>query len=238
MVSGWVFPGRQENFLPTVQIDMVALPDQVKAADQPALDPTLPVKDAPPPLAPPPEPEASADSMPEPPDRRAEMALQKERDAQKEAKKALERLRQQVKRDQKAEDRRREELIERRQADLKRFEEAYRSAIRGNQTNQGTSMTGEMKATMNAYAGRVVEKVRSNWALPAFLQGRGLQASLRIYIDARGNLARYQFSRMSGNEAFDNYVKGAVQKSSPFAPPPEEMARGLRNSGLELDFPL
>ena len=29
---------------PTVQIDMVALPDQVKSQDNPALDPSLPVK--------------------------------------------------------------------------------------------------------------------------------------------------------------------------------------------------
>jgi TonB family protein len=91
---------------------------------------------------------------------------------------------------------------------------------------------------MNAYAGHVVEKVRSNWALPVYLQGRGIQASLRIYLDARGNVLRYQFSRPSGNDTFDENVVGAVKKSSPFAPPPEEMARGLRNSGLELDFPL
>lgn len=91
---------------------------------------------------------------------------------------------------------------------------------------------------MNAYAGHIRERLRQNWGLPVFLQDKGLRAVVRMYIDERGNILRYNFTSVSGNDAFDSYVKAAVKGASPLAPPPEEMAKGLRNSGLEVQFPL
>jgi outer membrane biosynthesis protein TonB len=230
---------KAEMFQPSVQIDMVALPDLVKSQEARPLDPTLPVKDAPPP---PPKEEVMAkpEPKPEPKPRPDEMALEKakEKKAENDAKKALERLKAERQKEQRAEDKRREELVNKREEDLKRFEEAYRSAIKGNQTNQGTSSTGSLQETVNAYAGHIRERLHGNWALPVWLQDKGLRAVVRMYIDGRGNIVRYQFTAVSGNDAFDNYVKGTVQRSSPFAPPPEEMAKGLRNSGLEVQFPL
>lgn len=244
-VGGWLSP-HSELFQPTVQIDMVALPDQVKQSDPQPIDTTLPVKDKDPPPAPEPEPDPEPEkktvNAPEPEKPLADaMALEqaKKKEAEKRAKEALQRLRDQAKRSQREEDRKRQQdLLDKKKEDMKRFEEAYRSAIRGNQTNQGTSATGAMQATMNAYAGHVTEKLRANWSLPAWLQSQGLRAVMRIYIDNRGNVIRYQMMQSSGNDTFDEYVKGCVQRSNPFAPPPEEMARGLRNSGMEVLFPL
>jgi TonB family protein len=237
---------KAEMFQPTVQIDMVALPDLVKSQENRPLDTTLPVKDAPPPPPPPPKEEEPAMAKPEPKPEpepkpsKDEMALEKvkEKKAENDAKKALERLRAERQKEQRAEDKRREEALNKREEDLKRFNEAYRSAIKGNQTNQGTSSTGELQATMNAYAGHIRERLRQNWGLPAFLQDKGLRAVVRMYIDDSGKILRYNFTAVSGNEAFDSYVRAAVKDSSPFAPPPEEMAKGLRNSGLEVQFPL
>jgi outer membrane biosynthesis protein TonB len=180
------------------------------------------------------------DPKTEPKPKPDEMALEKakEKKAENDAKKALERLKAERQKEQRAEDKRREAEVNKREADLKRFEEAYRSAIKGNQTNQGTSATGALQETLNAYAGHIRERLRGNWALPAFLQDKGLRAVVRMYIDGRGNIVRYQFTAVSGNNAFDNYVTDTVKRSSPFAPPPEEMAKGLRNSGLEVQFPL
>jgi colicin import membrane protein len=238
MAIGSFFAPKPLLFVPTVQIDMVALPDQVKQQQAEPLDLTKPVKDVPPPPAPP-ETKKEAEAAPEPektaPD---EMALKREREAEKRAKSALERMREQLKKDQKQEQDRKRLALEKRKADLKKFEEAYRAALRGNKQNTGTSSSGEMQATMNAYAGHITERLRANWALPAFLQDKGLRASVRIYIDGRGQLTRMQFTLSSGNNSFDSYVEGAVRKSSPFAPPPEEMASGLRGSGMEVLFPL
>ncbi len=240
-LGNFVFPSKGMEFLPSVQIDMVALPDLVKSQDNSFVDKSLPVKDAPPPPPPPEQASKDEDVMkkPEPePKKDDAMALKKQKEAEREAKKALEALRNQKQKSEREEAKKRQELVNRREEDLKRFEETYRAAIRGNQVNDGDSSSGAMQATANAYAGHIREKLNSNWALPTFLQSKGYRAVVRIYIDARGNIVRYFFTQYSGNEAFDNYVKASLQNSTPFAPPPEEMAKGLRNAGLEVQFPL
>lgn len=242
VASEFISPSTSEIFQPSVQIDMVALPDLVKAQNAPVVDTTLPVKDAPPPPPPPPPPEekapvAKAEEKPEPAVA-DEMALKKEKAAESEAKKAMERLKAQMRKQQREEERLREAEINKRQEGLKRFEETYRAALRGNQTNQGTSASGAIAEARNAYFGHMTERLRSNWALPAWLQGKGLRAVVRMYVDNRGHAIRYNFVQSSGNDVFDEYVKRAIKDSSPFAPPPEEMAKGLRNNGLELEFPL
>lgn len=237
LLGNLVFPSTAEVFLPSVQIDMVALPDLVKSQNQPVLDKTLPVKDAPPP---PEAPQKTAEKEPEPRDNAKDdrMSIEREKQAAIDAKKALERLRNQVKKTQAEEvEKARRELLEKRQADLARFKEAYRSVVKGNQVNEGTSMTGVTEETKNAYIGHVQEKIRANWALPAWLQGRGLKAQALVQIDSRGNVAGFQILRSSGNEAFDEFVETAVKRSGPFAPPPEEMSRTVR-SGLGVNFPL
>lgn len=233
VVGQWVAPNNTEMFQPTVQIDMVALPDLVKSQSQP-LDTTLPVKDAPPPA----RKEEAAEKDEPTPAPVPEKESKKEREAESDAKKALERLRAEVKKEQKEEDKRRRELVNKREEELKRFEETYRAAIKGNQVNQGTSATGAMQATLNAYVGHIREKLNGNWALPVWLQSAGLRAEVRMYLDARGNIIRYTFTKSSGNQTFDEYVEGTLKRSSPFAPPPEEMAKGLRNSGIGVQFPL
>jgi TonB family protein len=235
-----VFPGDPEMFVPTVQVDMVALPDLVKSDKEPVLDKTLPVKDEPAPKEKPaekvaekePEKAKPKDEPPKP----DEMTLKRERDAA--AKKALDRLREEMKKAQKeAEKKKQEDLADKRKENQKRFEEAFRNALKGNQVNEGTSTTGVTEATKNAYVGMIQQTIRNNWGLPAWLQNRGLSAAVVIQIDGRGNVVGFRFLKTSGNDTFDEYVKSAVQQSSPFAAPPEEMARTVR-SGVGVRFPL
>lgn len=236
IASSFVFPHQSMLFLPSVQIDMVALPDLVKNQEAPTPDLSLPVKENAPP--PPPPAKAEPDEMKAPAEK-AEKSPVPEKKLKEDAKNALERLREmQKKKTAKEAQKEREELLTERQKELKRFEETYRSAIRGNQKNEGTSSTGDLQTAVNAYAGHIREKLNSNWALPVYLQSKGLRAVVRMYIDGKGNILRYQFTEPSGNDVFDNNVKGALQRSTPFAPPPEEMAKGLRNSGIEVQFPL
>lgn len=236
MIGGIACPQKSLVVNPSVQIDMVALPNQVKQENPEPIDPTLKVKENPPP-----PPEEKQPDEPEPAPIKAPPPA-KEKDAAKEAKSALERLREQVKKNEKkqeAENRKKQqEQLEKRKEDLKRFDEAYRNAISGNQTHKGTSSTGDMSETLNAYGGHIIEVIRSNWGLPAFLQGKGLRASVIIKIGASGgSAAQITFLQRSGNTAFDEYVEAAVKRSK-FAPPPEELARSLRNTGVEVNFPL
>jgi len=224
-----VFQNHTEAFLPTIQIDMVALPDQTKNPDNNPIDFTKQVKENVKPT--PPEPNA-------PKEERMEFAEEKKppkKDSEKKAQSALERLREEVEKERK----RKEDLLaKKKKDDLKKFEDQYRAPIRGNQVNQGTSTSGVMAATMNAYAGHVVDRVRSNWGLPPYLSNQGLRAEVRIFIDSSGNLLRYQFTQASGNQVFDDYVKASITRAAPFAPPPAEMSRGLRSGGIDLQFPL
>lgn len=236
-INTFVFPSKPITINPSVQIDMVALPSQVKQENPDPIDTTLPVKQEPPP----PAKEETQPDEPEPAPIKAPSPT-KEKDAAKDAKSALARLKEQMKKEEKkkvAENRKQnQEQLEKRQQDLKRFEETYRSAIQGNQVHKGTNSTGDMQETTDAYLGHINERIRSNWGLPAWLQNKGLRAEVIVNIDASGKVVRFVFRRNSGNDVFDEYVKTAVTKSSPFAPPPEELAKTLRNSGLQVNFPL
>jgi TonB family protein len=238
LIGNLILPGNPELFVPTVQIDMVALPDLVKSQKEQILDKTLPVKDEPAPKEKPAEKVAEKEpekTKPKDEPKPDEMTLKRERDAA--AKKALERLREEMKKAQKdAEKKKLEELADKRKENQKRFEEAFRNALKGNQVNEGTSTSGVSEATKNAYIGMIQQTIRSNWGLPAWLQNRGLSAAVVIQIDGRGNVVGFRFTKPSGNDTFDEYVKSAVQQST-FAPPPEEMARTVR-SGVGVRFPL
>ena len=128
---------------------------------------------------------------------------------------------------------------DKRKKDLAAFNEKYRQALRGNQKNQGDSATGEVgQAVMNAYQGHMLNKLRQNWALPNYLQGKGYRATIRIFINSRGQVVRKSFIRTSGNDMFDNNVESAVDQANPFMPPPAEMAGGLSSQGVDVNFPL
>lgn len=234
-----ISPGTPEFFVPTVQVDMVALPDQVKSQTEQVLDKSLPVKEEPAPKEK--AVEKTAEKEPDKPKvvdapKPDEMSLKRDRDAA--AKKALERLREEMKKSQKdAQKKKLEELADQRKENQKRFEEAFRNALKGNQVNEGTSTSGVTEATKNAYIGVIQQTIRNNWGLPPYLQGRGLSAAVVVQINSGGAVVGFRFTKTSGSDAFDDYVKSAVQQSSPFPAPPEEMARTVRN-GIGVRFPL
>ncbi len=225
---------------PSVLVDIVALPTEVKNNDQAPPDATLPPKPnmpPPPPSSPPATPEIATKPEPKAPaPDEDEMSLERRKEAQakKRAEAALKRMRELLRRERLAE----EERQQKRKADLEAFEKKYRQAISGNKKNDGTSLTGQMRATLNAYVGAITDKIRSNWALPSFLQDQKLVAWIVIHIDGRGNVVAMEFTRVSGNKLFDDYAEGAIRRSSPLPSPPTEMASGLRKSGVEVKFPL
>ncbi|HEY8278372.1 MAG TPA: cell envelope integrity protein TolA [Bdellovibrionota bacterium] len=245
---GSFFVAKPLLLTPSVQIDMVALPKNVKNDEAPPVDTSLPVKENPPPPPPPeeksePEPKEEEVALPKAkpePKPVDDLALkrQKEKEAEKRAKEALKKVRDQLKKEKEEEEEKKQAALEKRKADLKKFEQRYREAIAGNQTNTGSSDTGQLNATINAYAAHITGKIRSNWELPSFLQSQNLSAKIVIYIDSRGHVVKMEFTKVSGNAIFDDKAEAAVRRSNPFFPPPAEMASGLRNSGIEVKFPL
>jgi len=217
LLGNFIFPTKRDLLLPTIQVDMVALPSQTKKSEQ-NFDTALPIKE-------------------ENPPEESSLVIKKEVkiDASKAAKSALAKLKEEVelsRKEKNKQDKNKKKL------DLQRFEAAYRSAISGNQTNNGDSANGILAETRNAYFGHLASRLRGNWSLPAWLQSKGLRASVVIYVSGSGEIARFRFLKESGNDVFDDYVKATLQRSSPFAPPPTEMSKDLRNTGIEVNFPL
>lgn len=223
----YLIPQRTNSFSPSIQVDIVELPDFVKNEKR-LVDTSLPVKDEPVPKEAPPEPKQ--------PD---EMTLKEKKEKvekvdEKKALSALEKIKQQVKQREDAEKRK---LLEQRMKEAKQFDEKFRNKLGGNNLNQGNSVSGTLTNAINAYAGHVTDKIRNFWEIPPFLQNKNLRAVINLYIDANGS-ARYYFKLKSGDTVFDNLVKDAIDRSLPFAPPPAELVGPLKRSGMEVRFPL
>lgn len=238
MLSQFVFPSKAILFNPSVQIDMVALPNQVKEANPEAIDKSLPVKDEPPPPSKPEPQEEEPEAVPIPEKQKAaEPTIKNKKEVEKRAKSAVEKLREQMKKEREEIEQKKQEELSKREENLKKFKEKYRAAIRGNQTNEGTSLTGDMQATVNAYGGAVVERLKPNWNLPVYLQSKGLRASVRVYLDGRGYLVRYQMSQGSGNDAFDEYVIKTIKAAIPSPLPPRRWQEACEILASRYRFP-
>jgi TonB family protein len=246
---GAIFAPRPIVVMPTIHVDMVALPTQVKNNDEPPPDFSKPVGPATPVVE---EPKADPDQIAKPEPREAtpkpqpvrpavdEMVLErkKEAEAKKRAEAALKRMRDQLKKERLAEEQKKKAALEKRRADLKAFEQKYRQAVAGNTKNEGNALSGQLAATTDAYSSAVADRIRAHWALPTFLQGQNLKATIVVHIDARGNVVQMEFTRVSGNTLFDNNAEKAIRNSSPVPPPPAELASSVRRGGMVVSFPI
>lgn len=232
-INGIFFPAKPMEYKPTVQVDIVALPDQTKIANQ-VIDTTLPIKDIPPPPETTKEPEADKQAMAKP-ESKAEKAKKEAKVNPKDARSALQKLKDEIEKESRA---KADAAAEKKRQAVKEFEARYRSALRGNQLNSGSSTDGALETVQNAYVGHIVERIRANWSLPTYLRTQNLRASVIIYIDNRGVIYRHVFRQVSGNEQFDDFIRTTLQRASPLAPPPSELAERLKQSGMELLFPL
>ncbi|RYZ58469.1 MAG: TonB family protein [Proteobacteria bacterium] len=78
----------------------------------------------------------------------------------------------------------------------------------------------------NKYRGYLIGIIRRNYALPTTyqLQKSDARATLAIVIGATGELMQAEIQQSSGDSVFDDYCVRAVNKSSPFNPPPANLA--------------
>jgi TonB family protein len=111
--------------------------------------------------------------------------------------------------------------------------------IKGNQLSPGSSISGDAKeALVASYYDHLRDRLQENWTLPPWISRQNLAAQVQIYIDQQGRLHHIKFVKTSGNTQFDEAVKKAVQESQPFPNPPEELASSLVSDGILVGFPL
>lgn len=211
IIKSLVFPSDPTPYSPTLRVDVVDLPDIMKK--------DLHNIGALPPL---PEPPKEKESAPKEKAEPEEMAM---------------------KRAEKPDAKRKDKMsnaIARIKA-LNKIKEGEEEAkvIKGNQVSKGLALGGDAKERAEpSYYDLVHQKIKENWELPIWLARQELRAQVLIRIDSRGNLRNFAFVQTSGNAQFDAAVKQAVQKSSPFDPPPAQAAANVFVDGIQLGFPL
>ncbi len=224
VLKSFIFPDTPKEYLPSIRVDLVGLPSQ-KKNEVPLPKPAEIEKPAAKPIAAPiPEKKPILKAETESGDysiaKKKKIKIEhakKEKEAQKKLKQALERIK----------------AIER----IKAL--AGGDEVKGNKISKGSALTGEAKASLETtYFDVVLERVRANWELPKWLQEQSYSAKVMIYLDSRGNMKTFKFTKSSGNDQFDSEVKRTLQASSPFPLPPGAIASDISGQGILLGFPL
>lgn len=118
-------------------------------------------------------------------------------------------------------------------------DEPKNKKLKGNFLSKGTSQSGDAKeSAMTNYYEEVVDQVRRYWELPVWLARRGLSAQVRIALDQNGKVVQLVFVKSSGDPQFDDYAKGSIMSAQPFPMPPTEVRGVVMGSGFVLGFPL
>lgn len=89
------------------------------------------------------------------------------------------------------------------------------------------------------YYGLLRSQVLQNYNLPQTLSEQErmyLKALVAVTIGRTGELLRAKIAKSSGNTAFDSAVLAALQRASPFSPPPEPLRAQLAGQGVLLEF--
>ena len=107
----------------------------------------------------------------------------------------------------------------------------------GSQTGSatGTAATAEEG---DAYFTAVHDAILEHYVVPSVISERErlyLAASVLAYIGPDGSILKHEFQKKSGNTFFDQALELAIQQTK-LPPPPPDLARSLRDSGVVLNF--
>jgi TonB family protein len=219
---------------PTLRVDLVGLPDQLKQEARPtATQTTTPQAAVPPPEPPTPESKVERTSTPKTkPPEKTPIARPRKSPREKDPPPSKSQL---------------SNALARAKA-LARVREAYAprkhsgspgAAIQGNQLSAGTSLSGDARENAEAhYYDRLRDRLIENWALPVWLSRQKLSARVQLRLDARGRVLLLQFRQSSGNAQFDEEVRRAIRASEPFPLPPPDLTRWISSEGVLVGFPL
>ena len=99
----------------------------------------------------------------------------------------------------------------------------------------GTAATAEEG---EKYFGEVEDRIHANYVVPSVISERErmyLSATVVIYIGRDGSIVKHVMTKPSGNSFIDQALVLALQRTRLPAPPPE-LARVVRDEGLEINF--
>ena len=120
-------------------------------------------------------------------------------------------------------------------------EEVENSAplLKGNRLSPGTSLSGEAQERLEANYYDVIRNIlQKNWVLPTWIARQNFTAQTKIFLNSQGYIQKFQFIQKSGNQKFDEAVSSTIEMSSPFPSPPKTLIQKLLKDGVLIGFPL
>lgn len=100
---------------------------------------------------------------------------------------------------------------------------------------EGTAQSAEEG---DAYFTAVHDAILENYVVPSVISERErlfLSASMVVWIGPGGQLIKHDLQKKSGNAFFDQALELAIQRTK-LPPPPQDLARSLRDTGVVLNF--
>lgn len=133
----------------------------------------------------------------------------------------------------------RQELMERALAGAaRRTRDEKPDPERAGQETGSPSGTAASAEEGEKYFGEVEDRIHANYVVPSVISERErlyLSATVVIYIGRDGTIVKHVMTRPSGNSFIDQALVLALQRTRLPAPPPE-LARLVRDEGLEINF--
>ncbi len=212
-VRGLLFSSEPVEVRSALKVDLIALPDKEVELPSPTVSPPQPTPSA-------------ATNRPNPvpitpPKLSPKVDLKKTKSTQDQALKKLKQL----------------EAIEKLQTAKPPEPPPSNQPIKGNALADGNSLEGMTRVDYDKYFGELEQYLKKNWDLPQWLVESGLRAQIHVLIDEQGFVLSKTIRTSSGNEIFDLKALQAIQKSSPFPPPPPRLTSILRVRGIVFNFP-
>lgn len=132
----------------------------------------------------------------------------------------------------------RQEMMERALAGAARRTSEKPDPERAGQETGSPEGTAASAEEGEKYFGEVEERIHANYVVPSVISERErlyLSATVVIYIGRDGSIVKHVMTKPSGNSFIDQALVLAIQRARLPAPPPE-LARVVRDEGLEINF--
>ncbi len=229
----YFFPMERPEFVRSVRVDLVALPDK---------DP----EEGPPGVEKPPAAEATAKAPSPPPAKQETPPAPTEKPSKvSKAEKKPESKKEESKTSAPDTKSQQSDALKRLQAlsNLKkRLKDSKKDGpegkeYKGNQVSEGNSLTGVEKLQHDKYLSQLDMHIKRNWQLPEWLSQKNLSATVFVRFDEAGLLLEKRLMRSSGDAAFDREAVQAIVASAPLPAPPENLVSYFKVRGIELRFP-
>lgn len=213
----------KEQYQSFIQVDVVALPDQLRN-EKPSLDVTKPIVEKPAPEVKQPEAAKKEDILPAPDAKSQKLEKPKEdkKARANEQAKALKQLQEEA---------RREQALKALQV---KNAKAGRAKMAGNKLSQGTSAVGLIGTASDRYRSLVIDAIKKHFNIYLWQQRKAnLVADIYFEIYPTGKLKTKRVVKPSSDPLYDSAILQAIEEAQPL-PLPEDLS--LLNEGFQITF--